>query len=331
MTWEHPGYVGAPTDMLFNGSAALGMKSTASVDPGGPVAEEIAFLWWVMFGLGAVVFLVVLVLLGRGIFARRVEDVSPKQAGPGWLWGGGIVLPAAGISVVLALTLIAMRDVPGRAQEGALLVEVTGHQWWWEVSYPTLGITEANEIHFPVGEQVELRIISDDVIHSLWVPRLGVKLDLLPDYENTALLEADRPGVFRGACAEFCGLQHAKMRFLAIAETRDDFEAWAAGAGRDALEPADPAVIAGQEVFLRSECVDCHSIRGTSAVGQDGPDLTHIGSRRTLAGGILENTTENLREWVSTPQAVKEGAMMPDVELSEGDLTSLVAYLESLE
>jgi cytochrome c oxidase subunit II len=204
-----------------------------SLDPQGPVAETIADLWWLMLGLGVAVFVAFGVLLVVGLFRRRpaAEQESGRQAPKRfsrWIVGGGVVLPLIILVVVFGATVQAMRDVPDSAPSGALVVEVIGHQWWWEVRYPAEGITTTNELHLPVGRPVALRLTSADVIHSFWVPALAGKMDLLPDDVNTLVLQADEPGEHLSHCAEFCGLRHADMRMIVVAEPAERFTSWVA-------------------------------------------------------------------------------------------------------
>jgi cytochrome c oxidase subunit II len=204
---------------------------------------------------------------------------------------------------------------------------VIGHQWWWEIRYPGTRAVTANELHIPVGTGVRLVGTTADVIHSIWVPELNRKVDVIPGRESVLLLAADRAGTYPGQCAEFCGLQHAHMELRVIAQPRAQYRAWlaheaataAAGAGR------------GARVFTKQACSGCHQIRGTDARGQVGPDLTHIGSRKTIGAGVLPNDPEHLREWIRDPQHAKPGNRMPDLPLSDADLNALVSYLEGLK
>jgi cytochrome c oxidase subunit 2 len=207
-----------------------------SLDPKGPAAEVMAELWWLMLGLGVAVFVVFAVLLGVGLFRRRPtreQDQEPERQAPRrfgrWFVGWGVVVPVLILVVVFGATLQATRALPMRASPDALEVEIIGHQYWWEVRYPAERITATNELHLPVGRPVELRLSSADVIHSFWVPELGGKMDLLPDYVNTLVYEADEPGQHLSICAEFCGLRHADMRMTVVAEPADRFAAWMAG------------------------------------------------------------------------------------------------------
>lgn len=294
----------------------------------GPAAADIRSLTWVLVVLGTAVFVVFGALYLRALLRRGDGD---QGSGPRLIFWGGLVMPAVVVTVVLGFTLATMRNVPAQAEAGSIVVEVTGHQWWWEVYYPEHDITSANEIHIPVHRQVELRLTSADVVHSFWVPALGGKLDLLPERVNETVLEASDPGVYRGACAEFCGLQHAKMAFQVVAVSESEFQEWVEGSRRPAEQPSTDLTSRGMEVFFDAGCDECHAITGTAADGRVGPDLTHVASRQSIAAGSLDNNTENLTRWVSNPQSLKQGVEMPDMELSEDELGALVAYLETLE
>jgi cytochrome c oxidase subunit 2 len=197
------------------------------------------------------------------------------------------------------------------------------------VRYGDSQVITANEIHIPVGETVAVRLRSDNVIHSFWVPALSGKLDLVPGRTNTLLLRADRPGTYRGQCAEYCGLQHAHMAFLVVAESRAEFAAWLVRQQQPAPTPIDPTLAVGQAAFIQ-HCGQCHTVRGTDARGITGPDLTHIASRRTLAAGTLPNTSAHLGRWVARAQSIKPGSLMPDMTLETAELQHIQAYLMSL-
>src|SRR5690606_36504523 len=216
--------------------------------------------------------------------------------------------------------------------DDALTIDVIGHQWWWEVRYrgeraDQLVIT-ANEVHVPVGERVRFVVRSSDVIHSLWMPNFGGKIDLMPDRENTLWIEATEPGVFRGRCAEFCGMRHGKMAFMMIAHGPEEFAAWLERGRTAAPPPADELARRGHDAFMTGTCATCHRIRGTSAFGGFGPNLTHIGSRRTIAAGSAPNTRATLTAWLVDPQQLKPGAHMPATDLQAETLHALVHYLE---
>jgi cytochrome c oxidase subunit 2 len=215
-----------------------------------------------------------------------------------------------------------------------IAITVIGHQWWWEVQYPNSEadrtVITANEIHIPVGVPVEITTASRDVIHSFWVPNLTGKHDLIPGYNTAFWLRADRAGDYRGQCAEFCGLQHAHMSFWITAEPQADFDRWARAQRQPSVQPSNQELVRGQQVFLNNACVLCHNIGGTPAAGQAGPDLTHFGSRLTIAAGTLANNRGNLAGWITDPQTVKPGNHMATVPLPAEDLQPLVSYLESL-
>jgi cytochrome c oxidase subunit II len=216
-----------------------------------------------------------------------------------------------------------------------VVIQVTAHQWWWEIVYddnePSRVFRTANEIHVPVGRPVVLKLKSDDVIHSFWVPNLHGKKDLVPGHEWTLTFRADEPGVYRGQCAEFCGHQHAKMAFFVVAQEPAEYEKWAEAQRQPAKEPSNDAQKRGQEVFLSSPCIMCHTIEGTLAQARMAPDLTHLASRSTIAAGALPNTRGNLGGWVLDPHSSKPGVAMPPTALSAADLQALLAYLESLQ
>lgn len=247
----------------------------------------------------------------------------------------GMVLTVLVLLVFLTYDLSvgrAMTPAPGR---NPLVVELTGTQWWWSVEYPGEKpqdrISTANEIHVPVGEPVVLTLSSKDVIHSVWVPNLAGKKDLVPGYVQSAWFQADTAGVYRGQCAEFCGHQHAKMGLVVIAEPRAQFDAWQTAARQPQAPPTDSLAIAGQTVFMTGTCAMCHTIDGTQAGSRNGPNLTHLATRRTIAAATLENTRENLAKWITDPQGVKPGTRMPPSRLTPAELDALVSYLQSLK
>jgi cytochrome c oxidase subunit 2 len=217
----------------------------------------------------------------------------------------------------------------------ALSIAVTGHQWWWEIEYEdgvaSRRMRTANEIHLPIGRPVVIKVTSRDVIHSFWVPNLQGKRDLIPGYTTAIWLQADRPGIFRGQCAEFCGLQHAHMAFDVVAETEAEFERWLQGRRQSAREPQNAVERQGHEVFMTTRCASCHTVRGTAANGQIAPDLTHVASRSTLGAGTLPNTPEHLAAWIRDPQASKPGNQMPPNPLSSEQARALLAYLATLQ
>ena len=244
---------------------------------------------------------------------------------------------AATVLIISGLTIASFyitRQI-GQASETALAVTVRGQQWWWQFIYSHNesggGFQTANELHIPVGKDVTLRLESVDVIHSFWVPSLAGKMDLIPGRINELTLHAERPGTYRGQCAEYCGLQHSHMAVLVIAEDEESYRRWLQGQRHEQLPPTDTQVAAGEAVFMSKPCAACHTIRGTSAVGTTGPDLTHVGSRQTIAAGLLPNTRGSLAAWIADPQTLKPGNNMPLVPLSSQELKQVSAYLESLK
>lgn len=306
-----------------------------SLEPQGPAANQIADLWWLMLVLGTTTFLIVMVLLAWGLWRRRRGEETnvqiTKRRSQKLIIGGGVIFPAVILTVVFGFTLKTLSGLNNIQQDGAVIVEVIGHQWWWEINYPGHDFTTANEIHIPVGEPVQFELKTADVIHSFWVPSLHGKKDLIPGQTNTLWLEADKPGQYQGLCAEFCGIQHAKMLFVVVAEPRADFENWLAEQQKTAVIPTDELAEQGFLVFMDAGCNDCHTVRGTAADGTLGPDLTHFGSRLTLASGVYPNNQDFLTEWILSPHDLKEGNLMPATTLSEQELEALLAYLALLQ
>ena len=304
--------------------------------PQGPLAGRIAALSWFMFILGSLIFVGVMIYLAYAIWGSRSHDLEEELKRPNE--GNGIVLTwGVGFTSLVLVVLfgwnlgIMRADDQLRAQEPELVIDVIGRQFWWEVQYGEQGFETANEIHIPVGQPVTLRLVTKDVIHSFWVPELSGKLDLLPNQVNELTLVADKTGEYWGECAEFCGTQHAKMKLVVIVQSEQQFAAWLEQQQAVPAPPPNDAALEGQQIFLGSACVYCHNIEGTNASGDLGPDLTHLGSRRTLGAGILENTTGNLAGWIVDAQAIKPGNQMPPMDLSGEELQALLAYLETLE
>ena len=314
--------------------AGCGRQSTLS--PHSSQAHDIATLWWWMLAIAGVVFLGAVALLAVGWFRREAPGLpflgENERATTGLVIAFGMVIPAVVLVALFAvadLYVVRNTDAP-EAASTSLTVDVIGHQWFWEVRYPGTRATTANEIHIPSGRPVNVVATTDDVIHSFWVPELNRKIDMVPGRTNRVLLDADRPGTYRGQCAEFCGLQHAHMSFEVVAQPPARFRAWLARNSKPSRGPRTAMQRSGEQVFNSEACSDCHTIRGTPARGDIGPDLTHVASRTTLAAGTIPNTPAELGEWVSDPQHVKPGNKMPGLELSSAQVRSLVAYLGSL-
>jgi len=326
-----------PASLASSALAACGGARPAG-SPAGPGAERIADLFWAMTGLGTVVFLIVCAGLVYALAHRRGPMVAPTperdRRRTRMILLFGAILPALVLVPLLFWTFSTIGAIDPRARPSDLVVDVVGKQWWWQIKYrhpdPRRSFTTANELHVPVGRRVELRLTSTDVIHSFWVPELHGKTDLIPGRENVAWIEASRPGVYGGQCAEYCGMQHAHMGLLVIAHPPEEFERWAAGQREAAAEPADSLARLGRKAFVGSACALCHAVRGTPAGGNLGPDLTHLASRRTLAAGLLPNTPGHLGGWISNPQALKPGTRMPRVPLSRREFQLIHHYLQTL-
>lgn len=255
------------------------------------------------------------------------------RSGARWLLAGFVLAALTFFGIALWLAMPSA-GVTQAAPPPALTIEIRGYRWWWDVRYPSadpnrIAVT-ANELHIPLGQTVEVTLRSDNVIHSFWVPALGGKTDLIPGQINRMRIEADRAGVYRGQCAEFCGLQHAGMAFLVVVEPPREFEAWLTAQIAPATQAASDTARRGQTLF-QVRCGGCHAVRGTDAMGIVGPDLTHLKSRRTIAAGLLPNTPGHLAGWIANPQTLKPGSLMPNLELSGAELTSIAAYLETLQ
>lgn len=312
-----------PVALLLLGGCAA---DHSALNPENDAAGRVADLGVAMIVIATVITLLVFGLLLYGLVRRRRRTEGRWQEDR-IVIAGGVLLPVVVLLPLSAATVAVLDEQP---EDAGFTIEVVAHQYWWELRYPDHGFETANEIHIPVGTTVDVVLRSDDVIHSFWVPRLGGKIDTVPGRTNHLVLEADRAGTYRGQCAEYCGLQHAKMIFLVIAEPEDEFEAWAAEQREDAVRPASGAALRGAEVFREQACAGCHVIRGTDAEGAIGPDLTHVAGRDTIAAGVLPNTPDDMARWIAETWEVKEGAIMPPVPLDEADLDDLVAYLETL-
>jgi cytochrome c oxidase subunit II len=316
----------------------------SSLNSSGIQADRIERLWWIIFGIIVAVYVVVIAWCGGALYrSRTTEPVSavPPQVNPAADRKSALVVGAAlAVTVVLLFVILTASVVTGHAianltSKNPVTIDITGHQWWWEVRYEATQadqtVVTANEIHIPVGHPVVIKTSSADVIHSFWAPNLHGKRDLIPGYQNAIWIEADRPGTYRGQCAEFCGHQHAHMAFFVIAEPQDQFKAWLANQVSTPPPPADPIAREGQQVFLTHTCIMCHTIRGSGAGAKLGPDLTHLATRATIAAGTLPNTRGNLAGWILDSQSIKPGNKMPPNPLKSDDLNALLTYLETLK
>jgi cytochrome c oxidase subunit 2 len=311
----------------------------SALDAHGPAARTLAALFWIFTAVLATVWILTMGAMLLALRKRRAAGTDPLATNPQTERRMTIVVSAAvGLTLLTVLTLTGISYGGQKAlyahKDGAISLLVTGRQWWWQVTYedPQTNrvFTTANEIHIPVGVPVLVKLESADVIHSFWVPNLTGKLDAITGRQNQLVIQADRPGVYRGQCAEFCGLQHAHMGMLVIAEPKEDFERWRDRQIASATPPADPERQRGMEIFMSKPCVMCHQIRGTDAGGRVAPDLTHVGSRRYIGAGTLETTRGNLAAWIVDPHGVKPGVNMPTIQLEPDEVQPLASYLEGL-
>ena len=294
--------------------------------------HRISTLWWVLMTGAWIGFAVIAFLLFLGWWRRNRAGLpfgGGERAATGLVIGLGVAVPIVFLSALFVWTdifVIRSTDAPA-ATSTKLTVDVIGHQWWWEVRYPGTPAITANEIHIPVRTPVRVLGTTADVIHSLWVPELNRKIDLIPGRTNSILWNADRVGIYEGRCSEFCGLQHAHMSLLVFAQPQPQFRAWLANMSK----PAAASGSRGEHVFLSHACSGCHQIRGTPARGLVGPDLTHLMSRRTLAAGTIPNTRDELANWIIDPQEFKPGNKMPALNIDGPELDALLVYLRSLK
>ncbi len=290
--------------------------------------HEIANLFWVLLVASSIGFALIVFLLFLG-WLRRTKEELPGGIGETGatklVLGLGVALPIVLLSILFVWSdVFVMRSTAAPAAGSSqITVHVIGHDWWWEVRYDGTPVVTANEIHIPTHTRVTVVGTTADVIHSFWVPELNRKIDLVPGNTNRVLLEANDPGRYRGQCAEFCGLQHAHMAVLVVAEPKATFERWLAAEARPARGNTPAA-------FARGGCADCHTIRGTDAHGDVGPDLTHLASRTTLAANTIPNTPHYLADWIRDPQHFKPGNKMPNLQLRESDWRALTTYLRTL-
>ena len=303
-----------------------------ALDPAGPFAGPLNVLSWTLFAMGAAVLLVVLIALGLAVFGPR--RWRTRLGGERLVWIGGLAFPVVVLSALLIWGLSLTSDLSEELRPGEMRVRVTGERWWWRVPYlDDQGrevIQDANEVHIPVGRPVVFELDSADVIHSFWVPRLAGKVDMIPGRRNLLRVQADQPGAYGGQCAEYCGGPHALMGLVVVAHEPAAYEAWR-------VKQAAPSIAAsiphpGAQVFDRAGCGACHTVNGTAFNGLAGPDLSHVGSRRTLGAGILPNNQGTLAGWIADSQSIKPGNRMPAYPVLTGqELRDVSAWLESLK
>ncbi|HWT30520.1 MAG TPA: cytochrome c oxidase subunit II [Propylenella sp.] len=306
----------------------------SALDPAGPDAALIGQIGWIMTAGGAAIFVLVLALTAWALYA--------PPAARTWLGSkaavvvGGIAFPVVVLAALLVYGLALAGHLVSPPAGEPLRIAVVGERWWWRVHYlgedGSIDVVSANEVRIPTGRPVEFLLRTADLIHSFWIPSLDGKLDMIPGRENSLVLEAARPGIYRGQCAEYCGAQHAHMAFDVVAYAPAEFENWLAAEREPAEAPADGFLAQGQKVFLATGCGACHTIRGTDAIGTIGPDLTHVSNRLSLAAGTLANNQGAFAAWLAHSQRIKPGNLMPSFEiLAPEDLRALAAYLESLK
>jgi cytochrome c oxidase subunit 2 len=316
-------------------SGCGGKQST--VNPSSGQASQVADLWWAMLGAATIVFLGAIALLTIAARRRKREGfplVGQKEGFSNRLViTFGIVIPVVALVPLFAVANVS-KVLPATSApkpgSTSMTIQVIGHQWFWEVRYPGTPAVTANEIHIPARTRVNVVATTADVIHSFWVPALNRKIDEIPGRDNRVLLYADKPGIYRGQCAEYCGFQHAHMALYVFADPPAKFRAWLANMAAPARPPATAAEKAGQQVFMSSQCASCHTIRGSGAIGAIGPDLTHLQSRSTLAALTIPNRKGYLAGWILDPQHIKPGNRMPGLNLTGPQMTPLLSYLESL-
>ncbi|MGH2864615.1 MAG: cytochrome c oxidase subunit II [Solirubrobacteraceae bacterium] len=296
----------------------------------------IAVLWWWMLAAAVVVFIGAIGLLVLSFLKRRSAGL-PYFGRRERLTNGMVIAFGIAIPLVVLLALFGASDIydirfteAPAADSTSMTIDVIGHQWWWEIRYPGTTAVTANEIHIPVGTRIQVVATTADVIHSLWVPRLARKINMIPGRENRILLDTPDAGTYLGQCSEFCGLQHAHMGVSVIAEPRASFQAWLANMARPASLPTGGRTLEGERLFMSRGCGGCHQLRGTQARGMIGPDLTHVATRSTLAALEIPNTAAELAAWVHDPQAIKPGNHMPDLGLSSAEARTIAVFLESL-
>jgi cytochrome c oxidase subunit 2 len=335
-------------NLFFTGCGGL----QSAISPAGPQANHISKLWWLMFYVSAAVFILVVIFLFLAIAHGRKQVAPPgdtSQYNTPELYPPSdaerkkynVVVSATALMVVILFVFLLESFFVGRgltaelSRKQGVVIEVTGHQWWWEVRYLNVDassiFTTANEIHIPVGVPVTISLKANDVVHSFWVPNLSGKKDLIPGKLSTVWLQADKSGVYRGQCAEYCGYQHAHMALWVFADPAEQFNAWLQSQIQSSIQPGNESQKRGQQIFLASACVMCHTINGTPAGSNIGPNLTHLASRNTIAAATMENTRDHLLQWVTDSQQIKPGNRMPPNSLSPEDLQALLDYLQSLK
>jgi cytochrome c oxidase subunit 2 len=323
--------------------SGIAWSPTNIFDPAGTASQSIFGLSMLVLSVTLVIFLLVSSLL-LYVLIRYRERPSDSEREPAQVYGSNqielswTVIPILIVVMLFLSTTRVILDTEAAPKpSGALDVTVVGHQFWWEYRYPKLGVVTANELHVPISDPAKptptyLSLLSADTDHSFWVPRLAGKTDLIPNRVNTMWIDPQKPGLYLGQCAQYCGTQHALMLLRVYAQSPEDFAAWIKQQQRPAEQnlSGDSAAAEGQTVFMHSACINCHAVAGTVANGRFGPDLTHVASRDTIASGPVKNTPENLRQWIADPNSMKPGVLMPSMHLNDHDLDVITAYLTTL-
>lgn len=307
--------------------------SPSALDPHGPKGDQVTTLWWILFVVAAIVTVIVLLLGVWAAFGPRTGEAPARgfMSGHAFVLTAGALIPAVILIGVFAYTLRTTVTLSAPSTLAKMTIKVVGHRWWWEFDYLNQHFVTANEMHVPAGQPVRLELTSADVIHSFWVPQLGPQIDTVPGIVNTTWTEASRAQTYRGECNVFCGIQHANMDFLVVADPPARFAAWLRDQESVPPQPAIATLYQGQQVFQGATCVYCHTIRGANASGTVGPDLTHFGSRQSIGADIVPNTPAHLGAWIANSQTFKPGNLMPAMNLPSKQLHEVVTYLESLK
>ena len=312
-----------------------------ALNAAGVQAAHVESLWWLMFWVCTIVFVATMIALAASVVrARRADERDESRvSAPGerrltrWV-AGSVAVSVVLLGVLFFASIFTDRALAQLPLEDAVHIDLTGYQWWWEARYDDATasnvFTTANELHVPVGRPVLVTLRASDVIHSLWIPNLAGKKDLIPGRTNTLAFRADAPGVYRAQCAEFCGWQHANMALFVVAESPADFGKWLDAQRSPAAEPSTDTLKHGRDVFEKGTCAMCHAIKGTNANAVRAPDLTHVASRRSLGAGVVPNTKEHRAAWVGDAPAIKPGTYMPPQPMPQADFDALLAYLGSL-
>ena len=326
--------------------SACGDNSANFTQPAGEIAKQQSDIFWFILVVATIIFVVVTgwLLISIVRFRARPDSAAARQIhGNSAVEIAWTVAPSLVLFLVLAFTIKTMFALAQPASSTTLQVQAIGHQWWWEFRYPGQNVVTADELHVPLNTVVQVSLISDNVIHSFWVPSIAGKMDVIPGHDNVLWFRVQRAGTYRGECTEYCGEQHAHMDFIVVAESQDSYQAWLTGQQGPAASPAAGSAAAlGKQLFLTKGCVGCHVIDGVTPASikyNIGPNLTHFGSRQLIAGGVLDNNTANLMEWIWHAQTVKpdvdmpsfDGSSPPNPALTQDEVSNLVAYLQSLQ